>query len=927
MLGVTASQLDESEDLLRYRLSSLQDQYENLNTLAAQASMGVANMTASNVPVVDENFLVDPNYNAEKIRNDMSLISQKQMNLQIKYQEDLALEFSTFGAVRQVRQTYQSAVPVPSSGGGGGGGAAGSTNPATARSQLRGNTASGSMKRRKTRANAARRAKKDEALSSAPLSFPVFPGFNSLGEVRVDDIKVHTAGINDGSLEGVRNASSANPSREQAETANLSTAAKRKKNSRATGTVSENISKKAHTLEETQPSRRGGTKGGKKAPIKPTVAAMGKDYYNGSNNNNNNNNNNSGSSTNSRKASKRTKVAFGSTITTAKNQIKVAKKKSRRIGNDTESIVKAVARAAEISAAAAEQEIIENRNRLADNERELAELRDQVSRFHSHNPHPASSEFAVDQWGQVTEFQSEAKEQYRVMEVTYQPKVSILSPSSSYDFNMDTASSPLRRSKSSLRSPARSVGFSDHAADDGSSKAPPPSVIPTSERQTKASLHLANPAPILINSAFTQASPPPTPTRTPNSAQSSVEFTLENPNDILHFTKYEPDDAEQKQVEDEQQRIQEPPVATLPPPVECALHPVKPKGVASNPTGDNKENARAINIKPDAEALLDVIVSDTLADEAAQLIMRKPRITAREATEGEKYARTMSLLEKTAEIQQQNAIREKSIADREASLIGMEKTIKEFLSKPFQPLPSSPRLKPAANVGSMSNPNSGSIQLQASSSGDSMKPMIARIGQGRSLGDSSSITSGLKKGKVDWSAVSVAPGASFEAELNEAPPCVNYGDEVRAKAVLIMPGEYNPDNFARLKEGMESEVAAALDVDRGCVTVENILKGSILFELVVVSDGAFNAADKMKHLHDICANGQCTTKLLSRVVGVADSKGGGPNPFRTNFSRLLRGGETFQRLPLKQTVVPNTKLFTILQIPAFQFLRQHLVLG
>jgi len=349
---------------------------------------------------------------------------------------------------------------------------------------------------------------------------------------------------------------------------------------------------------------------------------------------------------------------------------------------------------------------------------------------------------------------------------------------------------------------------------------------------------------------------------------------------------------------------------------EAVLHVIKPKDMKSEEV--TEETVNSVKIQPDVDTLLNLLVGDVLADDAVQTIMTKPGATPREASQDEKYARTISLLEKTAETQRLTAMREQSLAEREANLMGFEKTIKNLLS---QPLGATQKLMVPGSPLKGSNPNSGSIQLQ-SSSGDSMKLIAARLGQGKSAPPThrGSRNSGKfqtvvkSKPKVDWSAVNLAPGASFEAELNQSSVPVDFGTDKEARATLIIPGEYNPDKFQELKNKMEGEVAEGLELKRKSVVVEDIRKGSILFDVLIVGDGVeFSAREKMRSLHEACsAPGSAQMGgLLGRVVGIKDEVGKGIGPHRTNFSRLLRGGESFMNLPIKNTIIDPSQLMEV----------------
>jgi hypothetical protein len=546
----------------------------------------------------------------------------------------------------------------------------------------------------------------------------------------------------------------------------------------------------------------------------------------------------------------------------------------------------------------------------------------------------------VDKYGSATLVEPDSGE-YRVVEVSVPAKISVLSPRASYDLTVES-SSPVRRSRS--RSPVKSSLKSPLRDSMTLSEVPPPCIVPTNENTNKvqhqANVHLGNPSPIIINAEEDTQSAAPSPSRGGSGEGSvavdeSAEFTWKNPNEVLSFMKYTPD-FEVKEVNDEGNSYEETNSLVLEVNSdlrggelaqdddgkrgelkETVLHTIKPGDVEAEETVASDEQ---VQIQAPIDVFVNALVAEVLSDDVTQTIMTKRRATPREASEDEKYARTISLLEKTAETQRLTALREKTLDEREANLVGLEKVLKNLLAKPLDTTTTAQKVMPGS-PSKGSNPNSGSIQLQ-SNAGDSIKPMAMRLGQGKSAPpvtrgsakSSSFLTSSKKSKNVDWSGANLAPGASFEAELRDTSDPVELGTDTQARATLVVPGEFNPDKAQEMKQQMQDEVAETLGLDIGSVVIEDIRKGSILFDILINGDGVqFSAREKMKDLHEICSTSEGSKDggLLARVVGITDQRGNGMRPFRTNFSRLLRGGASYMNLPVKKKIIDPSLLMEI----------------
>ena len=312
--------LDDHADLLRMRAKSLAEQYNNLNELAAQAPLAIASMTAGSVPTEDP--FEDPFYSNDRIRHDLEKIESQQLKLKVRYQADLRSREASKLAVDEVKQVFQSKKTLKV------------VSPEGSGSKK---TSSGSLRRRKPAANVARRAKMDEVVANTPLSFPVFPGYDHAGRVAPDIIVTeHDEEI----VVKMKKKPSAQSN------ARYGAPKKQKALKSRSPSVSPSVSPNSASTSAPQPNAK--IKIGKRRPARPLKNVT-----------------NVVTAPEKKPKKKTTKVAFGSgsRADAAKNQIKVAKEKSRKAGGETERIVSTVVRAAEISAAAAGEEILSNRMR------------------------------------------------------------------------------------------------------------------------------------------------------------------------------------------------------------------------------------------------------------------------------------------------------------------------------------------------------------------------------------------------------------------------------------------------------------------------------------------------------------------------------------------------------------------------------------
>ena len=158
------AEVEEHRELLRGRLSSLADQYENLNELAAQAPLAIASMTT---PAKMDDPYKDEFFDSEHIHEQIDSISGDHLELKARFDVDLRVKEATDSTLTSVKQAFNKSQP-------------GVVSPELANEKK---TSSGSMRRRKPAADAARLTKKDELTSKTPIGLPVFPGFNQMGKV------------------------------------------------------------------------------------------------------------------------------------------------------------------------------------------------------------------------------------------------------------------------------------------------------------------------------------------------------------------------------------------------------------------------------------------------------------------------------------------------------------------------------------------------------------------------------------------------------------------------------------------------------------------------------------------------------------------------------------------------------------------------
>lgn len=158
------AEVEEHREVLRGRLSSLAEQYENLNELAAQAPLAIASMTT---PAQVDDPYKDEFYDSELIHEQLESIAKDHVELKAQFEVDSRVKETTESTLTSVKQAFNKPQ-------------LGIVSPEPVNVQK---TASGSMRRRKPAADAARRAKKDEVTSKTPIGLPVFPGFNQMGKV------------------------------------------------------------------------------------------------------------------------------------------------------------------------------------------------------------------------------------------------------------------------------------------------------------------------------------------------------------------------------------------------------------------------------------------------------------------------------------------------------------------------------------------------------------------------------------------------------------------------------------------------------------------------------------------------------------------------------------------------------------------------
>jgi len=788
-------------------------------------------------PVEVPDVAPDPFYSSDAIRSTINTVSTHSHTLSTKY-SDL---FSQDDVSSLVRRAFDNPSLV------------------TGSKKRLSTSASGSARRRPEKVEVTRKQKQDLELANAPLEFPTFKS------VYDEDI-----------------AKPVTPERSEADEVSEHKKSKPPPMKRANSDSSED---KPHP---------------KKLPTSTKVHTI----YRGKSKPNNNKGrvvSPSSEETAKKKKKKTGKVAFGSTVKKTKDVIGRVEIKARKIGDTANELVKTVARAAEISARAAEDEILTTRRALEENEREMASLRARLNA----KPNPGVN-FEVGPYGQVSAI-DEQENEYRVVTVSRSAVVaSARSPGVSFD--AQTVDTSMRsRSRSPSKSPRKSPRRSPRRSRSPRKRSKSPSIASEHENDAtlvnlgthKPSMHISQPEPIFINATQPltvegeddATLPMPMPT-----LRGAKEFEWKNPNEVLPFMKDKEDEILDSKSQEHSEDV-------LPPPP--VFHPVKLKKAS--------EAAVPVTIDADADALLSLLINEALAEDSATAVLAAPKVVkAPQPSDDERFSRAMMLLEKTAETQRLYAERENNIAEREASLVKLEQSITEALKAPYVPL-SPKKLSPPNPTSSKANvnPNSGSIQL-SSSSGE-VGAMGQRLAQGHAAPgsyranqttSSALVSAATPKQAVNWKALTLAPGASFEAAVGSpgVVKTIDYGDDHSSTATLVVPGTFQESEVDSLKAEMQASLVQNLQLeDESSVVVEDVRHGSILFDVRIVSDGAFSAKEKMIDLHDICNNGK-GQGWLSRVVSVKDPSGNATTRFRTNLCRLLKGGETFKNLPLRSSI-------------------------
>ena len=534
-------------------------------------------------------------------------------------------------------------------------------------------------------------------------------------------------------------------------------------------------------------------------------------------------------------------------------------------------LLNVVSNAALLSAGMAARELEEGRIKLESNEREVAGLRRELERARGQeNEGEVWRVVEARGWGGELSYPS----------ADASPARSAASPARS-------ATSPARSASRAPQSPAsrRSI---DSVSSLRRVTPAPVAAIDVDEDFTGRGerMHVAQPGPFfVVGGSHTHATTGPAET---------TPFTWCEPNGEMRFMR-EDDDRDSVQHDSVQHdSVQHGELNNAAPPPPPVMHPVLTKTLLLTPTTPTPP--------PNPDDFLDVLIATVLSDGAPPLPPTLPvasTITAITPSVDERLSRTLLLLEKTGETQRLNTEREMKMDLRESNLSKLEESIRKMVEMPFKNV-GSPRKSKAVEIeatGRGGNPNSGSVQsvqgraapsLDSSHSGNSSP---VRIRERR------------KKSRVSWEAVTVAPGASFEVLDGQLEEGVRFGD----CATLVLEGNVDdiPIDF---KDQVKGEISAALDVDFNQVEVLDVRSGSVLVDVRILAEDP----DELLHaLLKKCNEGVFKTGVLGKLISMRDSRGNEESRFRTNFSRLLKGGSSWRSLGVKEKIIEGRKFMEV----------------
>mgnify|MGYP001175629811 FL=1 len=876
--------LDAHDDLIASRVRGIQEQYEVLNTLAAQAPMGITSAISPSQPTNDDYNIADAFFSLEQVRHEISDCADGQLELNMKLSNILRGDASNVKSQSLVRSVFsgKNGMGVDSS-------------PALTNSNKR-------LSAHKKGVENALREREDQKTINLSLACPVFPGYKEdrAGMVGLGGSAV--SGRTESGKENVfstdkqsGNQKSRSRSRSRTTTSNSSDsdsgsrASRYSRTSHAT-TISTRPSPGGtgnRLMELSRPRRRGdGDSDNKKRKTSRSRSR-------------------SRSKTRSLASDSKTKekkpkthgIAFGTTMKQSALKTRVAAKKADRIGGEAQKLVGTVVRAAEISALAAEREIREGRAELRKKQEEVHRLKEEVDRFKEIQGAETGAIVGLD--GGVQGFADEADDAsiavYKVMTASVpaigNDQVKIVVSDDDRDPEDDHESLPVKRS--SYNSPNPVMISNDMPVDE--------EIVGEEEKREEKGIATQLAAPVVAKS-FEWVKPSP------------VCATLIS-------------NEGEEQVSDEQHgggRQTMSLVKSVSPQrlSQSAFHPVKLQEEEGTNGDDNEtNNINNFTPPPDINELLLKLVAasggETVAPAPAPAVTT---IVAPEPSHDDKFNRTIALLEKTAETQRLTAERETRLAEREEGIVSLERSIREALRAPYrvpflagerevkeEKQEKSKKEKTVYKVSGQketTNPNSGSIQSLSGNSYTGVKNSVPAKSS-----SSKSTKSKILGSSSAWN--SVAPGASFElASSNRDVEAFDKGGPQVSEGTLVFPGVAPSGVEERMvwRRGAVEGLEGATGVE-GLVEVVDIRSGSILidFKIDTRQKEGFDSSVLMSKIVEAVTAGKLEVNGI-KCLGLRDVNGLEAKAFRTNFCRLLKGGEEFKSLGMRKCVDPSGRM-------------------
>ena len=355
MFAATHDTLDTDQAILQSRMASLQHQYDMVNQLSAQMPLGIASQLPQPPPVPE--VAPDDFWDGDEIRKTIRAVGEKSASLEIQFDKFVDEGQADVNASAVVRRAFyhsegERALPLPSE-------EAVLTLLLFTVRGMRGNSKStppsGSAKRRPKLAEASRKQRQNNLIAATPMDYPTF-------QSRFDPLPAPPP-----PLPSSKHTQLKAEARAPHHTSSKRATPPLKRSSSTSSTAS------SHPSAPPSPSTTNDDKTRISLMKRPLPKPLPK----------------ASPDTKKRKKKKKKKhqVAFGATVRNSKNVITAATKKAQRVGarlgDNTGEIVKTVARAAQISAIAAEKELEASRRALEANEKEMKEVRRSESRTDS----------------------------------------------------------------------------------------------------------------------------------------------------------------------------------------------------------------------------------------------------------------------------------------------------------------------------------------------------------------------------------------------------------------------------------------------------------------------------------------------------------------------------------------------------------------